>query len=407
MGLLDNRCLDPLLLGSPLRRPRVALLIALALLLLIALAAITLHGLLSLRPNVARIFLTAVVWSSFLALVPLAIFWYLDRREREALWLFIVAFLLGAFVAIGIAAPVNGAILHVMPAWVNGHALIVEVLGPDASTLLGESIAGPLVEEVTKGLGLLVLFFFLRAEFDGIRDGLVYGGLIGLGVNWLEAPIYIANGYVIDGTVPWVRELASRFALFGVSSHAMYTGLFGAFLGLALQTHRRWLQVVAPMIGLVLAIVAHGLNNANFAMNDAAVWVLLNFTKFITEFTALPIMWVAASIAELPIFLPSLVIVAILLWRSGLWERRVIREELAGEIGQTVSAEEYQQILGDAMFRTRRIDRIHPARSRGLINAQHELAFRKRRVRDEGGDPDQDPLVRSWRDEIFLLKELA
>ena len=57
-----------------------------------------------------------------------------------------------------------------------------------------------------------------------------------------------------------------------------------------------------------------------------------------------------------------------------------------------------------AMFRTRRIDRIHPALSRALVNAQHELAFRERRARDEGRDPDEDPLVRSWRDEISLLR---
>ena len=42
----------------------------------------------------------------------------------------------------------------------------------------------------------------------------------------------------------------------------MFTGLFGAFLGLALQTRRRWLRYLAPAIGLLLAITAHLLNNA-------------------------------------------------------------------------------------------------------------------------------------------------
>jgi hypothetical protein len=56
------------------------------------------------------------------------------------------------------------------------------------------------------------------------------------------------------------------------------------------------------------------------------------------------------------------------------------------------------------MFRTRRIDRLHPRESAALANAQHELAFRKRRVRDAGGDPDRDVLVAGWRAEIERLR---
>ena len=45
----------------------------------------------------------------------------------------------------------------------------------------------------------------------------------------------------------------------------------------------------------------------------------------------------------------------IAIWRSGVWERRVIREELASEVGRSVSAVEYQDILNDRILRTRRI----------------------------------------------------
>jgi hypothetical protein len=38
------------------------------------------------------------------------------------------------------------------------------------------------------------------------------------------------------------------------------------------------------------------------------------------------------------------------------------------------------------------------------VNAQHELAFRKRRVRDAGGDPERDALVAGWRAEIGRLR---
>jgi hypothetical protein len=57
-------------------------------------------------------------------------------------------------------------------------------------------------------------------------------------------------------------ELRLRYALFGLGGHALFTGIFGAFLGLAVQTTRRWLRIIAPIAGLVTAIAAHTFNNA-------------------------------------------------------------------------------------------------------------------------------------------------
>jgi hypothetical protein len=69
-----------------------------------------------------------------------------------------------------------------------------------------------------------------------------------------------------------------------------------------------------------------------------------------------------------------------------------------------VSAQEYADIIGDGMFRTRRIDPARVRESAALVNAQHELAFRKRRVRDAGRDPEADRLVDGWRAEIRRLR---
>jgi hypothetical protein len=116
---------------------------------------------------------------------------------------------------------------------------------------------------------------------------------------------------------------------------------------------------------------------------------------------------ISASIAQLTLFLPFTLIVCIALWYSGRWERRVIREELKSEVGRTVSPEEYQAVLVDRILRTRRIDALHPQTSAALVNAQHELAFRKRRVRGRGHDPEQDTLVAGWRRDIARLREQA
>ena len=398
---------DRLLHGSPLRRPRVAVAIAVVLSLLIAFVALQFCALLgSLRPDVESVFLRALGLSSLLSLVPLAILWFLDRRERETPWLFAAAFLWGGFIATGLAIPLNGAIFKVVAAWLMHHPAVEAALGEEAVTLIVAPIAGPLVEEVTKGIGLVLLFVLLRAEFDNMRDGFVYGALVGLGFTWLEAPLYVAQGYAEYGVAPWGLQLGWRYALFGMSGHAMFTGIFGAFLGLALQTRRRWLKWLAPPIGLLLAIAAHTLNNVMpliFAVLSAAEGQPPAGKEPPPDIGFLDA-WLQGSLVDLTLFLPFVAIVALVLWRSGRWERQVIREELAPEVGRSVTPDEYASIEADGMFRTRRIDRGHRRLSADLVNAQHELAFRKRRVRDERGDPERDPLVAGWRGEIERLR---
>jgi hypothetical protein len=186
----------------------------------------------------------------------------------------------------------------------------------------------------------------------------------------------------------------------------MFTAIFGAFLGFAMQTRRRWLGILAPLAGLVLAIAAHMLNNALplfAALAGAAAGEPPPGSEPLPDIGFLDA-FAIGSMVQLTIFVPFLAIMALALWRSGVWERRVIREELAGEVGHIVSMDEYQDIVGDRMLRTRRIDRLHPRASAALVNAQHELAFRKRRVRDEGSDPERDDLVAGWRDDIRRLR---
>jgi hypothetical protein len=107
---------------------------------------------------------------------------------------------------------------------------------------------------------------------------------------------------------------------------------------------------------------------------------------------------------NLVVFLPFVLLTGRMLVRSGRWEREVIRSELAAEASDLVTAEERPAIEQDSAFRTRRIDRLHPRESAGLVRLQHELAFRKRRVRLRNRDPEADPLVARWRAEIRRLR---
>jgi RsiW-degrading membrane proteinase PrsW (M82 family) len=336
--------------------------------------------------------------------------WFLDRRERESPWLFAIAFLWGGVIAAWVSLPINTIVLLSVDQWVTGNPQIREALGSEAGLLIGAPIAAPLVEETMKALGVLLLFVLLRAEFDNMRDGFIYGALVGLGFTWVEAALYVAQGQEQFGKAPWGQQLGARYALFGFAGHVLFTGLFGAFLGLARQMRNRWLGVLMPVIGLALAVAAQALNNA---LPLVVTLVQSAGGKPPPQRPEPPPdlgffeAFAAASVMDLLVFLPFVALLAYLLYRSGRWEREVIHDELGGEAPDLVTADEHGQIERDGMFQTRRIDAERRQASAALVRLQHELAFRKRRVRDRGRDPDADPLVARWRAGIQRLREAA
>jgi len=396
-------------MGPALRRREICIAIIAGLIAVLTFAA-AVHLLLlaSMRSDVVSVFFRALVLSGMLSILPLSLLWLLERRERQTPWLFAAAFLWGGCIATGLALPFNSAFLKLADTWVVQHPVVREVLGPDAAMLLAAPISAPIVEEIAKAVGVLAIFRLLRPEFHNVRDGIVYGALVGVGFNWFEAALYVAQGYAETGAPPYGLQLGSRYALLGLGGHAMSTGIFGAFLGIAMQTRRAWIRILAPIAGLVLAIAAHMVNNAlplvvalaAVAAGEPAPASDPFDLGFVQAF-------VGSSLLELAIFLPFLLLTALALWRSSVRERRVIHEELAGEVGGAVSAGEYAEIVADRVLRTRRIDPLRPRASAALVNAQHELAFRKRRVRHEGRDPDRDGLAVAWRDEIFRLRAVV
>jgi hypothetical protein len=230
---------------------------------------------------------------------------------------------------------------------------------------------------------------------------------VGAGFNWFESALYVQQNFAQFGAAPYGFQLGVRYAWLGLAGHALFSGVFGASLGLARLGPRRWYKFLAPAAGFLLAVVGHAWNNALPLFMALAAARAGEAPP--TEVQAPPQLGLfeamtSASISNLVIFLPFALLLAWIIRRSGRWEREVIREELAGEVGRSVTAEEFAAVERDSTFRTRRIHASDRAVSAALVNAQNELAFRKRRLRDRGLDPEQDALIAQRRDEIARLR---
>jgi RsiW-degrading membrane proteinase PrsW (M82 family) len=395
-------------LSSPLHRKPVARAVAVGLAILLAFSTLIICAVVGgLGSAATEVFLRALAMSSLLALLPLSIIWFLDRRERESPRIFAAAFLWGAVIATTISLPFNTWVIFAVTEWLESNTALRDLLGPEAAIMIGAPLAAPIVEETAKGVGIALVFWLARCDFDNVRDGFIYGALVGAGFNWFESALYVQQNYVQFGVHTYGFQLGARYAWLGMAGHAMFSGIFGAALGLARATRKPAVRLAAPPLGLALAMLAHAWQNS--------------LPLFLTllgvrgggapptevarppEMTVFDAMW-AASFSNFLIFLPYVVLLFVILRHSGRAERTVIREELLDEVGQTITEREYADVVNDRAFRTRRIVARNREASAALVNAQHELAFRKRRLRDRGYDPERDPLVAARRKQVQTLR---
>jgi RsiW-degrading membrane proteinase PrsW (M82 family) len=147
-------------------------------------------------------------------LIYLALFWWLDKYEKEPWGLFLAAFLYGCIPAVIMA-------------------IIVE-LAIGGGQFFAMAIVAPIVEELVKGFAVLLVFLIWRREFDGILDGILYGAVVGLGFAMVENFFYFLQGAEEGGVLVLILLRALAFGL----NHAFFTAFTGASLGLARQS--RW-----------------------------------------------------------------------------------------------------------------------------------------------------------------------
>ncbi|TDD89878.1 PrsW family intramembrane metalloprotease [Actinomadura darangshiensis] len=191
----------------------------------------------------------------------------LDRLEPEPPRALAFAFMWGAGVAVLGALVLNTAgLLYVT----------VPVFGETEGHFVSATFGAPLIEETLKGAVLFGMLWFRRNEIDGFADGIMYAAMVGLGFAMMENITYYMRAFEAGGA----DQLQAVFILRGLIaplSHPLFTSMTG--LGVAYAaTHRRG-QVIAPVAGLLGAMVLHGLWNgaAAFGLGGLAIVYVLDF----------------------------------------------------------------------------------------------------------------------------------
>ncbi|MCA9932097.1 MAG: PrsW family intramembrane metalloprotease [Anaerolineales bacterium] len=255
---------------------------------------------------------TVLILSIIAAIIPTLIYiliiYWVDRYEKEPVWLLTSAFLWGAIPSIVVAFIVNSTLS--IPVYL--------LAGDGAGDALAASLIAPPVEETVKGIAVLGIFFFWRHEIDSVLDGIIYGAMVGMGFAMVENVYYFVNQFMDGGIEAWSINIFMRAVVFGLN-HALFTSMTGLGIAVARMTTNKTLKYTAPVLGWMTAVFLHFVHNASVSIGDLLCLV------------ALASDWGGV-----------LLIFGIMVW-AVVQERKWIREYLAEEVtAGTITAVQYK-----------------------------------------------------------------
>ena len=221
----------------------------------------------------------AVAVGVLLAALPVgpvvAAFLWLDRYEPEPVPFLVMAFGWGALVA-------------------TAAALILQLLD---RAVLGTTdrwsgiVVAPLTEEAAKGLFVLLLVWFRRRVVDGVLDGIVYAGLVGVGFAFTENILYLGNAYMGDdsaqGGIGSATALFVARGVFSPFAHPLFTSLTGVGVGVAVVTRHRVWRFLAPLLGYLAAVAAHASWNGSAFLGGGQGFLLTYVFAMVPAFLLL------------------------------------------------------------------------------------------------------------------------
>ncbi len=336
----------------------------------------------------------------------------LDTTEPEPWWLLDGAKWYGSALSLGVAAAFN----------LTAEGVLTILFGRAFATGLQLVFLNPLAAEAAKGAAVLLLVWLLRNEFDGVRDGILYGAYVGLGYLVAVTMVTLVRAYIATGTLAALNIVLWRFVFLGLNEHTLWTALFGAAVGLAMQTERRWLSIAAPLAGFLLGLLADMLHQTIMIgfFGGTLGWFGYPRTS-LALFGAIPpgVVWLAAAISTLAVQFPFYLLLLVALIWSGRWERRVLERELRSEVGTpSMTEDEYAALLAGrqlyhttltgwlAAYREGRLaqELIISRRWQQVRLLQAELAFQKWRIARAGKPVDDDPIIVGLRADIVTRR---
>ena len=323
-------------------------------------------------------FWTAFVWAIIPFVILLWGLWSLDRYEKEPSRLLFLALIFGA-------------VLGPLVAWAIEKGL--DISSSFSSQLIVPKdqlgVGTPIVEELVRGGAVTLVFLIVRWEVDDILDGIVYGGIVGLGFGGA------ANFISIWETKAIGHANASMYAsLITALNHVFY----GALVGLALALFRK---SKAPLVAGA-AVAGTGLAFGFHLLHDYLPWVGASSAGNIDS-----AFW-REVLTQAPNYFGVFVLGCISVWAVGR-EKLIISRQLREEVSAgTVTADEYAEItsgfrrsyilLLDLLWRGERVWRLR----RRLYTTEIELAFRKY----HRGDREQSQ-SRAYSDEEDYRTQIA
>lgn len=200
-----------------------------------------------------------ILLSAIAAIIPMSVYllliWKFDRYDREPFKFVFINYIWGALGAIILALIISSVITGIASFFVKDLTILEK---------FGAIVAAPIVEEVTKGIFLLITIS--SKKFDNITDGIVYGGAIGLGFGMTENFLYFVT--TSSSIVNWIALVIIR-SLFSAVMHCVSTATLGAFLGSAKfkSTNKK---IFYAITGLFIAMSIHAIWNSAVSFENTA-----------------------------------------------------------------------------------------------------------------------------------------
>ncbi|GAA3977752.1 PrsW family intramembrane metalloprotease [Actinomadura viridis] len=281
----------------------------------------------------------------------------LDRLEPEPPRMLVFSFMWGAGVAVLGALVFNTlGMLYVT----------VPVFGEAKAHFVSATFGAPVVEELLKGAVLFGMLWFRRNEIDGFVDGIIYAAMVGFGFAMMENVTYYARAFDQNGA----EGLQAIFVLRGIIapfSHPLFTSMTG--LGVAWAATHRTHRVLAPLLGLLAAMLLHGLWNGAtaFGLGGLGVVYALDFC-ILVALVVIVLLERRATVRRIETYLPAyagtgLVTPADIRMLHSLHSRRAARRWARGVGGPGAA-----RAMGDYQLAATELALLHKRAERGVAD---------------------------------------